>query len=232
MHSRPECKGVLNDSKWGIRMKHGILIAGKPEKIRNYVDAFQRVGVKATGCFECEWESIAEYQGLVLPGGGDFSLSLVGGENRGSRLESIDDTLDLVQWQLLEAYVRQNKPVLGICKGMQLINLYYGGTLIQHLPTAYNHAWRKEDQEHMTIALQGSFLEDLYGIRFQVNSAHHQGLGQLGRDLLAVQFAEDRVIEGIVHKSLPIYGVQWHPERMKYGDRLLKFWIQLFPKMI
>lgn len=212
-------------------MKQGILIAGRPEKIKNYVDAYGKLGVKAVGCFDCEWDSITEYQGLVLPGGGDFSLKLLEEENQGSKLETIDETLDFVQWRLLDAYIKQDKPVLGICKGMQLINLYYGGTIVQHLPTACIHAWQDEDQEHMTIALKDSFLAKLYGIRFPVNSAHHQGLGKLGDGLEAIQFAEDCVIEGIQHQSLPVYGVQWHPERMKYGDRLLNFWIRLFPKV-
>jgi putative glutamine amidotransferase len=211
-------------------MKQGIIIAGKTEDIGNYIHAFKKLGVDAEGCFECDWEGITDYQGLVLPGGGDFALRLLHEENHGSRLDSVDETLDMVQWRLLEAYIRQKKPVLGICKGMQLINLYYGGTLVQNLKTAYSHEWKEEDQEHMTIAVQGSFLESLYGIRFPVNSAHHQGVNQLGHDLEAVQFAEDRVIEAIRHKTQPVYGVQWHPERMKHGNRLLEFWIRLFPK--
>lgn len=212
-------------------MKQGIIIAGRPEKIKNYVDAYAKLGVKTVGCFDYEWDSITDYQGLLLPGGGDFSLELLKEENRGSKLETVDETLDFVQWRLLDAYIKQDKPVLGICKGMQLINLYYGGTIIQHLPTACIHAWQGEDREHMTIALKDSFLAELYGIRFPVNSAHHQGLDKLGNGLEAVQFAEDCVIEGIKHQSLPVYGVQWHPERMEHGDRLLKFWIRLFPKM-
>ena len=74
-------------------------------------------------------------------------------------------------------------------------------------------------------------------MRFPVNSAHHQGIDKLAEGLEAIQFAEDQLVEGIVHKELPIIGVQWHPERMiersedyAEGARLLEFWIQHFPK--
>lgn len=215
-------------------MDSKILIAGKPDQIQNYRQAFQQLGVEGISIFECTWKEAVDFLGLVLPGGGDISPVLLGQDNQGS--VQIDETLDCVQFKILEEFCKAKKPILGICKGLQVINVYFGGTIQQHLPTAHMHKYRNGDQYHMTIAVQDSVLEQIYGLRFPVNSAHHQGIGKLGKDLEAIQFAEDQVIEGIIHKKLPIIAVQWHPERMQEkkdeylgGERLLEFWIQHLP---
>lgn len=209
-----------------------VLIAGRPDKIINYNRAFADVGISCKGMYECTWKEALACDGLLLPGGGDIAPELWGEKNMGSR--EIDGILDRLQLKLLEVYAAEAKPVLGICKGMQVLNVYFGGTIIQHLPTAHFHEYRNGDQYHMSIARKGSPLAQLYGIRFAVNSAHHQGIGSLGAGLDAVQFAEDGVIEGILHTQLPIIGVQWHPERMTAeqgecsdGRRLLEYWLKL-----
>lgn len=214
-------------------MKTKVLIAGKPDQIHNYIEAFESLDVEGISIFQCNWKEAADFPGLVLPGGGDIAPCLLGEENQACI--HVDETLDRLQFKILEEFCKAKKPVLGICKGLQVINVYFGGTLLQQLPTAHMHVCRNGDQYHMTIATQDSLLNRIYGLRFLVNSAHHQGIGMLGKGLEAIQFAEDQVIEGIIHKNLPILGVQWHPERMpkkqgEYPDgrRLLEFWIQHF----
>lgn len=215
-------------------MRPRILIAGKPDKVKNYMQALDAVGAEGVELFECTWKEAVSFSGLLLPGGGDIAPELFGQINQGS--VNIDETLDRIQFKVLDEYCKKKKPVLGICKGIQLINVYFGGTILQHLSTAHNHRDCDGDQYHMTIATKDSLLTSIYGLRFSVNSAHHQGIGYLGAGLEAIQFAEDRVVEGIVHKELPIIGVQWHPERILGkredvcdGGRLLEFWIQHFP---
>jgi putative glutamine amidotransferase len=89
--------------------------------------------------------------------------------------------------------------------------------MIQHLPTAFRHSRCEEDFDkvHFCIANEKSWLAKLYGTRFPHNSAHHQAADRLGEGLVADSYClEDGTLEAMHHKTLPVYGVQWHPERM------------------
>lgn len=187
-----------------------IQIAGNTRS-ENYIAALELCGAQSVLSLNLSDEPACG--GLLLPGGGDIDPSFYHRENCGSRY--IDDSLDQSQFALLEQYRKSGKPILGICRGHQIINVFFGGDLTQDLPTADHHK-RKEgaDVTHSTVADQGSFLAVLYGQNFTTNSAHHQGICTLGDNLVAIQHADDGVIEGIRHETLPIFGVQWHPERM------------------
>lgn len=158
------------------------------------------------------------YDGLVLPGGGDIAPIFYHRKNRGSKNICISE--DIIQLLLFHRFLEQEKPILGICKGMQLINIALGGSLIQELPTGKFHAYHNGDRYHTTKALSGSHLHSIYGNDCITNSAHHQAINKLGTGLRITQYAFDGVIEGIEHTSLPIIGVQWHPERMTDGLKL------------
>ena len=97
---------------------------------------------------------------------------------------------------------------------MQLINVFFGGDLAQHLESENLHQWNGEDQWHETIAKKHSILAKLYSPYFRVNSAHHQSIDHVGHDLEVIQASTDGIPEAISHDHLPILGVQWHPERM------------------
>lgn len=207
-----------------------VAILGRTQFTQNYEKAIGALGacvktLMSTGELE-------QYDLLLLPGGGDITPAFFGQKNKGSR--NIDTELDILQIQALDYFVRQKKPVLGICKGMQLINIYFGGSMIQDLPTAASHEYCKKDQYHSSHILPGSHLYQLYGSDVMINSAHHQGIDLPGRLLEVTQTAEDGVIEGIEHRKLPILGVQWHPERLFFdkenapagfanGARLLEY---------
>jgi putative glutamine amidotransferase len=156
-----------------------------------------------------------EYDALILPGGDDIDPVLFKQLNEGSR--KIDPYLDRIQLQILKAFVQYRKPVFGICKGMQLINVFFGGDLIQHISCYKSHQYLNDldkDQVHIIHVRPDSLLADLYGTTFYVNSAHHQACGLPGRYIVYTGFAEDGVVESLAHNRLPIMGVQWHPERM------------------
>lgn len=177
----------------------------------NYVSALTLCGARSVLSLSPGDES--DCAGLLLPGGGDVDPSFYHQENCGSR--DIDRSLDRSQFALLEQYRNSGKPVLGICRGHQMINVFFGGNLTQDLPTADHHQRKMgKDVIHSNAAEPGSFLTPLYGHEFTTNSAHHQGIHGLGKNLMAVQYADDGVIEAIRHEILPIFGVQWHPERI------------------
>ena len=97
---------------------------------------------------------------------------------------------------------------------MQLINVFFGGDLNQHVHSENLHQWDGEDRWHETVSTKNSVLEKLYSTYFKVNSAHHQSICSVGQDLSIIQLSTDGIPEAIVHDHLPILGVQWHPERM------------------
>lgn len=186
------------------------VIAGRPEYTTNYEKILDYFHVKTYTSLSPG--AIKKGDVLILPGGGDITPAFFGEKNKGSY--NIDTELDILQLQALDFYVNHGKPILGICKGMQLINIYFGGTIIQNLPTSDSHAYNNGDRIHMSKAFSGSTLHKLYGEYFNINSAHHQGIGKLGKNLFITQIANDNVVEGIEHTLLPIMGVQWHPERI------------------
>lgn len=196
------------------------LIAGLPEKTRNYEEALRGAGVDFAIGFLTEnisdqnipETSLQYFDALLLPGGADIDPALFHQPLKGAK--NIDRMTDLRQLQTLDAFVKAGKPVLGICKGLQIINIYFGGTLIQHIRTAAAHQSDDGDLIHQTWTAKNSFLYEIYGSHFITNSAHHQAIGRLGRGLHIIQETTDHVPEAIIHDHLPIAAVQWHPERM------------------
>ena len=187
-----------------------ILIAGKEKDTQNYVKVLKYLG--ANPVVTLHPESIYAFDGLILPGGGDICPSYFNQPVIDTRKS--DPDLDRLQFHILYQFLHTHKPVLGICKGMQLINVFFGGDLNQHTDSENLHQWKGEDQWHETVAAKHSVLETLYGTYFKVNSAHHQSIDTIGQDLSIVQTSADGVAEAVQHDRLPILGVQWHPERM------------------
>lgn len=204
-----------------------IAILGRSRDTINYENALRRLKLSCFTTLDPETAAAASH--LLLPGGGDITPAFFGQQNRGSR--NIDTELDILQMQALESFLQQGKPVLGICKGMQVINVAFGGTITQHILTAANHQWNGADQRHQVYhsgLTRTDFFYQLYGLSAPVNSAHHQAIDSLGKNLLPVCRAADNIIEGIQHTALPVIAVQWHPERLPdgTGDRLLQYFVE------
>ena len=157
--------------------------------------------------------------GILFTGSNcDIEPRLYGQENLGS--VACMPELDDMELRLFEAFSRRGKPILGICRGIQLINVALGGTLVQDIPreipdlTVHDRIYRKEAACHPVVAKEGHLLYSLFGAEFLTNSFHHQAVKDLGQGLVVSAVSTDGVIEAIEHKTLPIFGIQWHPERM------------------
>ena len=167
--------------------------------------------------------NVNDYDGLVLPGGVDISPSLYGQKNKASK--NVNKSLDKLQYKLLDKFVKAKKPVLGLCRGMQLINVYFGGTLKQDIK---GH----RGVTHTTTITSNSWIYQVYKKKsMKVNSWHHQSVQQLGKNLIVTQRAKKgNVVEALEHKTLPVYGVQYHPEIMSNGKQLFQAFLKICRK--
>ncbi len=182
------------------------------EKQANYAEALSACGMEPV--FSLDVKDAAGCDGLLLCGGGDIEPKWYGQEDRGSKnFEPLRDEMEI---PLVRDFIEAGLPILGICRGLQVLNVALGGTLVQDLPTAATHAWEEStgDKQHLVEAAPGSFLEALYGERFPTNSAHHQGADQIAPLLQIAAKAPDGVVEALCCPEKKIYAVQWHPERM------------------
>lgn len=223
-------------------MMKKVMIAGfvtPDEKYENYMDAMERLG--AQPFISLNVDDFEEADALILPGSfQDMNPKLWGAEDECSN--DINDELDSIQWELMERAVSSKKPVLGICRGMQFIDVFFGGTLIQDLPCSDSHKAAEapeKDNYHNVAVVEGTKLFGLYGEETETNTRHHQGIGLVGEGLKVSAMWVDGfpiVMEAVEHKELPIIGVQWHPERMyiygnerqkEAGKKLLEYWLGL-----
>lgn len=158
--------------------------------------------------------------GLVLQGGVDVSPVMYG-ETPLSDDWSGDPVRDAYELELLNAFIARGKPVLGICRGAQLINIALGGSLFQDIPTQLPDALPHRDLElfdrlrHEVLIEPGSRLAHLYRgtTRMRTNSLHHQSVKRLGKGLAVEAVTADGVIEAIRSTGPDyLFGVQWHPE--------------------
>lgn len=120
----------------------------------------------------------------------------------------IGTALDATDHFLLQSFLASSRPVLGIDRGMQALNVYFHGTLHRYIT---GHQDPGGDLIHPVRNL--GLLRQLFGPTMNVNSSHHRSVDQLGRDLTILQQAEDGTVEALGHVTKNVLGVQWHPER-------------------
>ena len=159
------------------------------------------------------------YDGFLFPGGQDVTPSYYN-EPRRTDTDEICEPLDRMSVILFHAAAQGDKPVLGICRGIQLMNVLYGGNLYQDLPTEHPTATEHHQRPpynvpiHRVEILSDTLLSGIVGAgAYAVNSIHHQAVKEVGSGLVVQAVSEDGVVEGVSDpKRAFLLGVQWHPE--------------------
>jgi putative glutamine amidotransferase len=205
---------------------------------RSYVDAVVRAGAIPVVFPVLDARDVDDLlrsvDGILLSGGADIEPSFYGAE-RQPEVEVVDVARDEFELALVRAAADLGVPVLGVCRGMQLINVAFGGTLIQHLPgadAADGHRERVRFAEviHDVDVLAASRLAQIVGTdRIGVNTLHHQAVDTIGAGLVPVAWSsDDGIVEAIESVGAArMLGVQWHPELLPHlpGNPELFSWL-------
>lgn len=207
------CEG--DTASVGINYTNAVILGGDIPVVLPY-----------TGNISAIKDMISRIDVLLLAGGCDIDPSFFG-EAPSPMIGDVNLRRDKFEFALLEEAVHQNKPVFGICRGIQVINVYFGGTLYQDLPTELpaseiNHQRpdMKWDAVHEIRIATDSELYRILGVeRVGVNSTHHQSVKAIAPGFTATAWAEDGVVEAIESTDYPIIAVQFHPERLVKDSR-------------
>lgn len=199
----------------------GITDCSKYENYRRWIAAEPGVQVIRLSPHDENIDDIGKCDGVILSGGEDVHPRYYNKPEYVELCHEIDEKRDDFEWKVLEYTERNKVPVLGICRGLQMANVFFGGTLLPHIPAfgKFDHSKTGSVDRYHTVQVDpNSTLGDIVGSASgEINSAHHQGADRLGKGLVANALSPDGVVEGMERedKDLPFLQlVQWHPERM------------------
>lgn len=196
----------------------------------NYINYFEKFGIKLI-IIPNPGRSINSYfnlpiKGIILSGGNDINPKLYGKKLREDI--SVSNERDYREKSLVDISIRKKLPILGICRGMQFINVFFKGELINIKKELVDHI-EHIHSNHKIDVTNDKAIETL-GKKFEVNSFHNYGIYKDGMShkLRSFAVASDGIIEGIYHPLLPIAGIQWHPERKSPDENVNRKIMTLF----
>lgn len=183
-----------------------LLLEEKP--MTNYEAVLKHLGVDYT----LSTDYSDEYDGLLVPGGVDVNPKYYGESN--TECMSIDEQLDAKQLAAIQYFIEKKKPIFGICRGHQIINVALGGSLIQDIKSNIEHRWKNPGDSIHTTNNTSGFMKQLYGDNCVINSSHHQAIKAPAEGFEVISTSDDGIVEALEHTTLPIMTVQFHPERL------------------
>lgn len=204
----------------------GVTYTGTDEKHSNYehwLKGKDNVAITVLSPTHNGVEQIQHFDGIVLSGGIDMHPKFYNNNNTNypNAPHEFHEKRDAFEIAVYEAGRQYKLPVLGVCRGMQLVNCVHGGNMVQDIGSTGNaiHRYEQNDKAHGINIIPGSLLAEITGLsRSVVNSAHHQSVDRLGAGLVANCMSDDGIVEGLEwadKTNQPFFiGVQWHPERM------------------
>ncbi|GIJ45859.1 gamma-glutamyl-gamma-aminobutyrate hydrolase [Virgisporangium aliadipatigenens] len=201
----------VEQAAWGVWDQRAVLI---PETyVRMVHEAGGRAVVVPPDALDAP-DLVARLDGLVLAGGADIEPARYGAEAHATTVTRPDR--DAGELAVLAAALDADRPVLGVCRGMELLAVAYGGTLHQHLPDLLGTTRHQPSPgvygSHDVRFVAGSRAAKIFGERAETNSYHHQAVDDPGR-LTVTGRCDDGVVEAVEDPSLRfVFGVQWHPE--------------------
>lgn len=194
-----------------------------------YTASLRRAGAKAvwieTDDLGKAIQEMLLCDGLLLSGGEDVNPAFYG-QTATEKCGKIVPARDHAEMKMLEAFLPTGKPILGICRGEQLMNVFFGGTLHQDIAdvatSCHDDYPRKNRGNHEVSVTRGTKLAEIMGQEtFLANSLHHQAVDKVAPALILAARSEDGIVEGVEHPAHPFcIGVQWHPEHMSAYSKL------------
>jgi putative glutamine amidotransferase len=228
-------------------MKRVLAVCGspdhwKPDNSLPYEEALRDAGIEpvliASDVNRANHEIPADVYGLVLMGGTDVNPARYG-EIRHSETDDPDDARDDLECALIGEFLDRDLPLLAICRGIQILNVQHGGTLVQHLDSTARHRVRTADRglpAHQVEIVPETKLAAIAGLsrKWDVNSRHHQAIGRLGDGLrVSARDPEDGTIEAVERPDKRfVIGVEWHPENQSARDKRQASLFQAFANLL
>lgn len=201
----------------------GITDCSKYDNYRTWIEEEEGTSVIRLSHRFNNLHDLEKCDGILLTGGEDVHPGFYNRKDYAELCEDIDEKRDEFELKVLDHATNNHVALLGICRGLQIANVYFGGTLIPHIPAfgKFDHSKTgSSDRYHQVQVDPDSFLGSIAGASGgEVNSAHHQSADRVGKGLVCNALSPDGIVEGLEREKREdgafLLLVQWHPERMK-----------------